>query len=187
MSNIVKKYHSCSQCGFDLVENRKKCSKCLVVYYCSEECQRAHWKLHKNFCVEDSELVAVRNVFLDWSTNFKTVFERFTPLYKQYKTTAMAIHSKKLFLKIVDDTPLTTVMVDGPDYLRANVFLRKACFKNLVFVVFYYKVINDETRALMNHCKERIGAREPDINTDPFHHVILTVANTNLLVDALVK
>lgn len=28
----------------------KKCSKCCVAYYCSAECQKAHWKAHKPLC-----------------------------------------------------------------------------------------------------------------------------------------
>jgi hypothetical protein len=28
---------------------RKKCSRCLV-RYCTKECQRTHWKTHKNAC-----------------------------------------------------------------------------------------------------------------------------------------
>jgi hypothetical protein len=28
----------------------KKCARCLVVKYCSESCQRVHWKEHKKVC-----------------------------------------------------------------------------------------------------------------------------------------
>lgn len=30
----------------------KKCSKCKSVYYCSPECQKEHWKVHKTTCKE---------------------------------------------------------------------------------------------------------------------------------------
>ncbi|KAH8834479.1 hypothetical protein DL96DRAFT_1676586, partial [Flagelloscypha sp. PMI_526] len=26
------------------------CSKCLLVQYCSHECQKRHWKIHRHFC-----------------------------------------------------------------------------------------------------------------------------------------
>ena len=29
----------------------KLCSKCRSVYYCSKECQKNHWKVHKKYCV----------------------------------------------------------------------------------------------------------------------------------------
>ena len=29
---------------------QKKCSGCKLVYYCSEECQKADWKKHKHIC-----------------------------------------------------------------------------------------------------------------------------------------
>jgi MYND finger len=31
------------------------CSGCLCTYYCSEECQKKHWKAHKAFCVEENK------------------------------------------------------------------------------------------------------------------------------------
>ena len=30
----------------------KKCGKCNMINYCSKECQKSHWKLHKGFCYE---------------------------------------------------------------------------------------------------------------------------------------
>ena len=38
--------NSCGQQG------TKRCSKCQTVYYCSKECQKAHWKIHKKACSE---------------------------------------------------------------------------------------------------------------------------------------
>ena len=38
--------NSCGQQG------TKRCSKCQTVYYCSKECQKAHWKIHKKGCSE---------------------------------------------------------------------------------------------------------------------------------------
>ena len=35
----------------ELARRFKRCSRCLVVYYCSSLCQKKHWKEHKKHCV----------------------------------------------------------------------------------------------------------------------------------------
>jgi hypothetical protein len=44
----VNKKYGCVVCK--KTENIKKCSGCGVVYYCSRECQKIHWSLHKDRC-----------------------------------------------------------------------------------------------------------------------------------------
>ena len=43
---------SCSRCGFCLTEMKvlKTCSACGRIFYCSRDCQREDWKMHKHFC-----------------------------------------------------------------------------------------------------------------------------------------
>ena len=47
----------------------RKCSKCLLVFYCSKECQRYHWSAgdHKRFCLspKDRNLLAANQSFED--------------------------------------------------------------------------------------------------------------------------
>jgi len=46
--------HSCGGCGRKTDGppgvKFKKCSRCLVVRYCSDQCQKEHWKIHKKTC-----------------------------------------------------------------------------------------------------------------------------------------
>ena len=55
----------CANCGVGASDRPdlllKVCSRCKLVYYCSETCQRQHWKTgeHKRFCVA----VGARKVF----------------------------------------------------------------------------------------------------------------------------
>lgn len=38
----------CENCKQDAT---KRCSKCKQVWYCTRECQLAHWKVHKPKCI----------------------------------------------------------------------------------------------------------------------------------------
>jgi hypothetical protein len=46
---INPKGKSCASCR-KISENLKRCSRCRTVVYCSVECQRGHWTLHKTVC-----------------------------------------------------------------------------------------------------------------------------------------
>ena len=43
--NIIE----CANCN--KTKKLKKCARCTIVYYCSTECQKSHWKTHKPNCL----------------------------------------------------------------------------------------------------------------------------------------
>ncbi|KAJ7661755.1 hypothetical protein B0H17DRAFT_1093865 [Mycena rosella] len=45
----------CENCTVNRIDLRR-CAGCSVVRYCSKECQKAHWKAHKPYCVSNAEL-----------------------------------------------------------------------------------------------------------------------------------
>eukprot|EP00744_Colponema_vietnamica_P003648 GILI01005559.1.p2 GENE.GILI01005559.1~~GILI01005559.1.p2 ORF type:complete len:192 (-),score=48.06 GILI01005559.1:1054-1629(-) len=49
-SSIAPAQRTCSSCGKS-AESMKSCGSCHNAFYCSRDCQRAHWPTHKPLCV----------------------------------------------------------------------------------------------------------------------------------------
>jgi len=50
----------CAQCGLD---GTVRCGECKAVKYCGTECQRKHWKIHKEVCMPDAfKTLSIRKV-----------------------------------------------------------------------------------------------------------------------------
>ncbi len=53
LKSVIKSKSGCSVCGKkkeECPDGLKKCGTCLVVYYCSAECQKHDWKEHRPIC-----------------------------------------------------------------------------------------------------------------------------------------
>ena len=51
----IKGIWTCPACG--ATKCKDKCAKCMVVFYCSKDCQKAHWKQHKKVCTQFMEVI----------------------------------------------------------------------------------------------------------------------------------
>lgn len=51
-----------------------KCSKCLTIQYCSQECQKKDWKVHKKNCDDNNK---------DDETSIETLQSKAASYYKQ--------------------------------------------------------------------------------------------------------
>lgn len=47
--SVVEKEHFCANSGCTN-KSTKRCAKCKLVHYCAQECQKAHWSVHKALC-----------------------------------------------------------------------------------------------------------------------------------------
>ncbi len=56
--------HVCAGCNRRFDRRLRACSRCLVVYYCSRDCQRAHWRTHRETCAPPEHNV-VSSLILD--------------------------------------------------------------------------------------------------------------------------
>lgn len=46
----LKTAKNCAHCDKSVRHDRLKCSTCRAAYYCNQDCQREHWREHKNTC-----------------------------------------------------------------------------------------------------------------------------------------
>lgn len=51
-AQVHKNVIECAKCK--KTKKLKKCARCKIVYYCSAECQKSHWKTHKPTCLSNT-------------------------------------------------------------------------------------------------------------------------------------
>jgi hypothetical protein len=90
----------CSTCNRS-VEKMYKCSKCLIIRYCSKECQTLHWEVHKKECkpglTNISPEVKLSKISKEFALGYSSGVYRSTGLKDIYKLYPICL------ITIVDD------------------------------------------------------------------------------------
>jgi len=63
-------------CCLKQVDGSKKCGRCRTASYCSVECQKQHWKVHKNNCKDsnsDDSLERLRTKAFNYHTQGNSI------------------------------------------------------------------------------------------------------------------
>ena len=55
----MSKINICNSCGKRVPKKDSRCSRCKKVFYCSIDCQRKDWPIHKFYCKIPSEGIKV--------------------------------------------------------------------------------------------------------------------------------
>lgn len=79
----------CNHCKKEFSKKRT-CSKCRLVFYCNEECQKKHWKKHKEYCCKKyCKIESIPYVITDfrysimWAWDFKKEEPMYYPMIKK--------------------------------------------------------------------------------------------------------
>ena len=81
----------CESCGADepLDDQFDRCGRCQETPYCSRECQRKHWSVHKQFCSEQPADIKFSNRFMRRMDRFAHVYG---PMISRACTMQFAMH-----------------------------------------------------------------------------------------------
>ncbi|TCD61252.1 hypothetical protein EIP91_008701, partial [Steccherinum ochraceum] len=97
---IEKSYRRCSKCGDQGPQVKLSlCSQCKQVFYCSKQCQKAHWPEHKGFCrgIIKYKADAEQHGTLESSAaSIMTDFRRWTQNFGHYANHEALLFSMKL-------------------------------------------------------------------------------------------
>lgn len=102
IKSFIDEFKYCGNCGINNKnQNLKTCSRCKKCCYCSIDCQKKHWILHKQECIK-SELSRKKifQIIMDW-------FDGFLQLPMQLNPLTIMPKDKFLLITINDINKLT--------------------------------------------------------------------------------
>jgi len=85
LRHLRKRHHDGSLCDKCLPEtgSLRRCKSCMLIRYCSRECQKAHWKQHKQYCSANVEIQRTREALGGWIAERQRTFEKWCNKYSQ--------------------------------------------------------------------------------------------------------
>ena len=114
------------------------CSRCKLVYYCNEDCQKKDWKTHKEYCIPIEKQPSRDIMSIDHFKDLKKIGEgNFSDIYS-----AINLFNKKTYaIKIINKGKLKRVRKE------ADILMEKHCLKKLMgnpYAIEIYSTFQDD-------------------------------------------
>lgn len=118
----------CSNC--DKAGAKKRCSKCLIAYYCNRDCQRGHWKKHKKECGEKEKLKVKVDTTVPSKDGKNLSYASINLKDLKSYTSEMESKPTKPYFKVKVQVPITNILDTEKSFLL--VYDKKRSFQRFI-------------------------------------------------------
>lgn len=137
--NLEKQCYICKK-----LDDLFLCSRCKLVYYCDQKCQKKDWNDHKDYCLPIEKQPNYEHINLDHFKDLKKIGEgNFSDIYS-----ALNLFDKKTYaIKIINKAKLARVRKE------ADILMERYCLKKLndnPYVIDIYSTFQDDLNLFLH-------------------------------------
>lgn len=137
--SLVKECFVCKK-----TEDLFLCSRCKLIYYCDQDCQKKDWKNHKDLCIPVDKQPNAEVISIDHFKELRKIGEgNFSDIYS-----AISLFDKKTYaIKIINKAKLKRMRKE------ADILMEKHCLKLLMgspYVIDIYSTFQDDLNLFLH-------------------------------------